>query len=205
MVPGSFPSAQKTNVIQFILQGGRPVSPRIGPFRSIPLQNITKSLITYLLIKHPPLASALYSCTRVINDLHMVVMEYLSSTKPPHRFFPGSFTHPLLPDVQIVLRDLKKAVGILHKKGTVFGDLREENVLCSSKDVDRDFLVDFDDVRKHGRIGVLPALTSDWVLARLGGRLWTSHIICRTWSGSPDGFLRGSLIQAEIKSNVLAV
>jgi len=101
-----------------------------------------------LLANHdPPLAPALYHCVRVIGGLHMVVMEYMSSAKPLHYFLLSSPPSPP-PNADVVHRDVRKALDLLHEQNWVFGDLRQINVLYSSED-ERAFLVDFDWVGKH--------------------------------------------------------
>ena len=112
----------------------------------------------------PPLAPALHSCTRVIGDLYMVVMEYLMDTdtdvKPLYDFFPQSSPHPHPPDTEVVQRDLTKALDLLHDKGLVFGDLRQANVLYSPKDGGRTYLVDFDGVGEDGKDRYSPGLNT---------------------------------------------
>ena len=99
-----------------------------------------------LLANHePPLAPALHSCTRVIGDMFMVVMEYL----------PGaSLLEVLLPlpaSVQEAIhRDVPRALEILHERDFVFGDLREANLLYLPEDGGRALLVDFDSVGRNG-------------------------------------------------------
>jgi len=101
-----------------------------------------------LLAEHdPPLAPALYHCVRVIGGLYMVVMEYMSNAKPLHYFLLLS-PRPPPPNADVVRRDVRKALDLLHGQDFVFGDLRQINVLYSSND-ERAFLVDFDWVGKH--------------------------------------------------------
>lgn len=116
-----------------------------------------------LLADHdPPLAPALYSCTRVIGGMYMVVMEYLQDAKPLDHFFPQYPTPlPPPPDVDVVRRDLTKALDLLHKKDLVFSDLRERNVLYSPKDKGRVFLIDFDAVGEHGKDRHSPCLNTE--------------------------------------------
>ena len=90
----------------------------------------------------------------------MVVMEYLQDARPLYDFFPQSSTHLPPPDVDAVRRDLTKALDLLHEKGFVFGDLRQANVLYSSRDKGRVFLVDFDGVGEHGKDRYSPCLNT---------------------------------------------
>ena len=97
----------------------------------------------------PPLAPALHSCTPVLGNLFMVVMDYVSDARSLHYLFSPS--HPLpknLPKTEVVRKDLSKALDLLHEQGFVFGDLRPANVFYSPTD-NHAFLVDFDGVGKH--------------------------------------------------------
>jgi len=115
----------------------------------------------------PPLAPTLYSCTRVVGGLYMVVMEYLSDAKPLHHFFyPSYLLSP--PTAEVIRRDLTKALDLLGGKDFVFGDLRQMNVLYSPKD-DHAYLVDFDGVGKHGEDRYSPCLNPE---AGLGVERW---------------------------------
>jgi len=104
----------------------------------------------------PPLAPALHSCTRVIGDMFMVVMEYL----------PGaSLLDVLLPlpaSVQeTIRRDVPLALDILHERDFVFGDLREANLLYLQEDGGRALLVDFDRVGRDGEDRYSACLSPD--------------------------------------------
>ena len=113
-----------------------------------------------LLAEHdPPLAPILYHCVRVIGGLYMVVMECMSNTKTLHGFFASSPPSPL-PDASAVRRDLTKALGLLHERNFVFGDLRPLNILYSPED-NRAFLVDFDGVGKHREDRYSPCLNTE--------------------------------------------
>lgn len=113
-----------------------------------------------LLANHrPPLAPALYSCSRVIGDLYMVVMEYKSDASPLHRFFPP-FGLPYLPKAEVVRAELTNALELLHREDLVFGDLRQMNILYSHQG-DRVFLVDFDWVGKDGETHYPACLNPD--------------------------------------------
>jgi len=101
-----------------------------------------------LLADHnPPLAPALYHCVRVIGGVHMVVMECMLNAKPLHYFLLSSPRSPP-PNADVVRRDVRKALDLLHGQDFVFGDLHQPNILYSSND-ERAFLVDFDWVGKH--------------------------------------------------------
>ena len=100
----------------------------------------------------PPLAPALYSCTRVIGDMYMVVMEYIPASRgcpmDRHSRFIGSSAPQLA--IEVVDRDVSKALGLLHARNLVFGDLRETNLLYLPEDGGRVLLVDFDGVGRDG-------------------------------------------------------
>jgi len=123
-----------------------------------------------LLADHkPPLAPALYCYTRVVGDLYMVVMEYVSGASALHHFTTLSpFPFPRPPNAKGIRRDLTKALELLHGKDFVFGDLRPMNILYSPKD-DRALLVDFDGVGKHGEDRYSPCLNT---LLGLGVDRW---------------------------------
>ncbi|KAF9793479.1 hypothetical protein BJ322DRAFT_132244 [Thelephora terrestris] len=104
----------------------------------------------------PPLAPALFSCNRIIGDMYMVVMEYMSDASPLHLFF-SPFTPPCPLKVEVVRKSLEKALGLLHGQDLVFGDLRQLNILYSHKG-DCVFLVDFDWVGKHREDRYSPCL-----------------------------------------------
>jgi len=118
-----------------------------------------------LLANHvPPLAPALHFCGRVVGDLYMVVMQYIAGASPLHRFFPPSAL-PRTPKPEVVRKTLTEALGLLHKQGIVFGDLRPLNIL-HSRDDDRVFLVDFDQAGKDGEDRYSPCLND---AVNLGG------------------------------------
>ena len=97
----------------------------------------------------PPLAPTLHSCTRVVGDLYMVVMDYISASSPLPRFFqPPALARSV--NAQVVKKGLTEALRLLHEQDLVFGDLRTLNILYSHES-DRIFLVDFDWVGKHGK------------------------------------------------------
>lgn len=93
----------------------------------------------------PPLAPALHFCARVIGGMHMVVMEYIPNSKGKSI----SWTPISQPVLDVVQRDVTKALDLLHKKDLVFGDLRETNLLYLPEDGGRVLFVDFDGVGRH--------------------------------------------------------
>ena len=93
----------------------------------------------------PPPAPTLHSCTPVVGDTFMAVMQYV----------PGAslFNTPMpLPTSaqEVVRRDVSKALKLLHGAHFVFGDLREANVLYLPEDGGRALLIDFDNVSRDG-------------------------------------------------------
>jgi len=94
----------------------------------------------------PPLAPALYSCTRVVGDMFMVVMEYLPGTSLRDVPLP-------LPAAtyEAVRRDISRALELLHEQDFVFGYLHEANLLYLPEDSGRALLVDFDNVGRDGK------------------------------------------------------
>jgi len=94
----------------------------------------------------PPLAPALYSCTRVAGDILMVVMEYLPVTSLRDVPLPLSAA-----TYEAVRRDVSRALELLHEQDLVFGDLQEANLLYLPEDGGRALLVDFDNVGCDGK------------------------------------------------------
>ncbi|KAF9787419.1 hypothetical protein BJ322DRAFT_1055076 [Thelephora terrestris] len=92
----------------------------------------------------PPLAPTLHACIRVIGDMFMVVMQYIS----PSDGMALADILPPRPHADVVRPHISKALDLLHAKEFVFGDLREQNVLYLSDG--RILLVDFDGVGVHG-------------------------------------------------------
>ena len=92
----------------------------------------------------PPLAPTLHSCTRVIGDLFMVVMQYISESE-------GGCLRDvsLRPNLEAVRAGVSEALRLLHGHDLVFGDLREGNLLYLPNDGGRVLFVDFDHVGKH--------------------------------------------------------
>ena len=99
-----------------------------------------------LLADHkPPLAPTLHSCTRVIGDMFMVVMQYVPGVPLLDVLLPlPAATH------EAVRRDVSEALELLHGQDLVFGDLREANILYLPEDGGRAMLVDFDGVGRDG-------------------------------------------------------
>ncbi|KAF9787382.1 hypothetical protein BJ322DRAFT_1107440 [Thelephora terrestris] len=92
----------------------------------------------------PPLAPTLHACVRVIGDMFMVVMQYVS---PSDGMALADIPEPRHPNADAVRPHISKALDLLHAKEFVFGDLREQNVLYLSDG--RILLVDFDGVGVH--------------------------------------------------------
>jgi hypothetical protein len=122
-----------------------------------------------LLASHnPPLAPALYSCTRVIGDMFMVVMQYIPVSEGKSLYAISKLPPALHPTrhstlkafeavcrnvskaLEAVRRDVSQALGLLHGQDLVFGDLREVNVLYLEEE-DHALLVDFDGVGRDGK------------------------------------------------------
>jgi hypothetical protein len=98
-----------------------------------------------LLAEHdPPLAPALHACVRVIGDMFMVVMQYIS---PSDGISLADIPLPC-PNPGAVRQQISTALGILHANEFVFGDLRRQNVLYLSDG--RILLVNFAGVGVHG-------------------------------------------------------
>jgi serine/threonine protein kinase len=77
-----------------------------------------------------------------LGELIMVVMEYVEGQTAHKRY--GNKGLP-----KGVLAQVRKAVEMLHEKETVFGDLREPNIMV--KDDGHTMLIDFDWCGKHGK------------------------------------------------------
>ena len=76
------------------------------------------------LLAEAGLAPRLYSCSRVLGELYMVVMEFLPGKTMLHscrgcKYLPWS-----------VYADIEAAIQRLHAEGIVFGDLRLSNIMC---------------------------------------------------------------------------
>ncbi|KAF9787380.1 hypothetical protein BJ322DRAFT_1055045 [Thelephora terrestris] len=91
----------------------------------------------------PPLTPTLHACVRVIGDMFMVVMQYIS----PSDGMALADILPPRPNADAVRPHISKALDLLHAKEFVFGDLREQNVMYLSDG--RILLVDFDGVGVH--------------------------------------------------------
>ncbi|KAF9644443.1 hypothetical protein BDM02DRAFT_3190581 [Thelephora ganbajun] len=107
-----------------------------------------------------PLAPALYFCARVIGDMYMVVMEYITKSRgqsiDPYSSIDGS--PPPQPVPAVVRRDVCKGLDLLHERDLVFGDLRETNLLYLAEDGGRVLFVDFDGVGRDGMDRYSPCL-----------------------------------------------
>ncbi|TBU41190.1 hypothetical protein BD309DRAFT_868775, partial [Dichomitus squalens] len=93
------------------------------------------------------LAPILYACRPVLGDLYMVVMEFVSGKTAWNMIeLCEQIPHPVWADVQ-------KAIGALHEKDLVFGDLRLPNIMCVPTESGgmRAKLVDFDWAGIHGK------------------------------------------------------
>ena len=102
---------------------------------------IVKFAVSYNETAHHLLAEAhlapkLYFCGRVVGDLFMVVMEHVDGKSI------WQLRHDITPIPGIVPTKVEEAVGLLHNKGIVFGDLRSNNILYTPSD--RVIIVDFD-------------------------------------------------------------
>ena len=111
----------------------------------------------HLLANHkPPLAPVLHSCTRVIGDMFMVVMQYLPGTSLLDVPLPlPASAH------EAVHRDVSRALELLHGHDLVFGDLREANLLYLPEEGGHVLLVDFDSVGRDGEDRYPACLNSD--------------------------------------------
>ena len=86
------------------------------------------------------LAPELLHCERISDEVHFVVMDYFDGRPMEESDLEGE-------DKDTLIKSLRKALDILHKRGFVFGDLREPNILISGGDLR---LVDFDWCGKVG-------------------------------------------------------
>ena len=108
------------------------------------------------------LAPALHFCARVIGGMYMVVMEYIPNTRGWSLDPRSSADHPpSLPKPEVIRQDITKALGLLHERGFVFGDLREANSLYLPEDGGRVLLVDFDGVGLDGKDRYSPCLNPE--------------------------------------------
>ena len=132
-----------------------------------------------LAAQNPPLAPTLYSCARVIDDMYMVVMEYISRPRGWCLDLRSSADHPpSLPVPKIIRRDVTRALGLLHGRGFVFGGLREANLLYLPEDGSRVLLVDSDGVGLDGESRYSVCLDPS---LDLGVKRW--QIMMRIWNG----------------------
>ena len=86
-----------------------------------------------------------------VGGLKLVVMEYVDGVTG-HDAYGNATT---LPDV--ILKEIEKAIALLHENGLVFGDLRPPNIMVSEE---RARLVDFDWCARDG-VGMYPASLND--------------------------------------------
>ena len=85
------------------------------------------------------LAPKLYFCIPLVGDMHMVIMDYVNS---------ASLFYKNVRNAGTIYSDVNKAIGLLHERDLVFGDLRLQNIL--PKPSRGAMLIDFDWVGKHG-------------------------------------------------------
>ncbi|EGO20791.1 hypothetical protein SERLADRAFT_477272 [Serpula lacrymans var. lacrymans S7.9] len=96
------------------------------------------------LLSDAKLAPKLHWCEPIIGGLFMVVMDHLEDGASIWRLRNSSRPKPV---PEAVLRDVKRALKLLHENRFVFGDLRDTNVVSSKE---QGFLVDFDWAGKEG-------------------------------------------------------
>ncbi|KAI1782699.1 hypothetical protein LXA43DRAFT_425094 [Ganoderma leucocontextum] len=90
----------------------------------------------------PPLAPKLYWCGEVINGKTMVVMEELGHGR--RNIHPRNSNST---DIDIVKRDIRQALDVLHANHLVHGDIREPNMVIARG---RGHLIDFDSAGEEG-------------------------------------------------------
>ena len=91
------------------------------------------------------LAPKLHFCIPLFGDMYMVIMDYVNS---------ASLFYKNIRNAGTIYSDVNKAIGLLHERDLVFGDLRAQNVL--PKPSGGAMLIDFDWVGKH-RVDRYPA------------------------------------------------
>ena len=107
-------------------------------------------------------APTLHACREVLGDLYMVVMDYIAGETA----WSLSESKKKIPPT--VWDDVKTAIEILHEKNLVFGDLRQQNIMCvptESGDGMRAKLVDFDWAGTDGKARyptTMNAKLKDW-------------------------------------------
>ncbi|RXW21534.1 hypothetical protein EST38_g4331 [Candolleomyces aberdarensis] len=114
------------------------------------------------LLSDSGLAPRLYFCERVMGDLAMVVMERVRNCVPL-AYLLNHGPEGTGSGVDFVVKKVEEAVRLLHEREIVFGNLREENILCvaaSKSSVASVLLVDFDWAAKDGE-GRYPAALND--------------------------------------------
>ncbi|KAI1797089.1 hypothetical protein LXA43DRAFT_911505 [Ganoderma leucocontextum] len=90
----------------------------------------------------PPLAPKLYWCGEVIIGKTMVVMEELGRGK--RHIYPRKYNTD---DIEIIRRDIRRALDVLHENGLVHGDVRDPNMVIAHG---RGYLIDFDSAGEEG-------------------------------------------------------
>ncbi|KAF6750431.1 hypothetical protein DFP72DRAFT_1072434 [Ephemerocybe angulata] len=111
------------------------------------------------------LAPQLHSCTRIVGDLLMVVMDYIPEATSVRQLRDAGDPLQALPAV--ILQEVKRAVTLLHYAGIVFADLRDGNILYSKDQQtgeERVVLVDFDwaDVAGKSRYSATLNTDGEW-------------------------------------------
>lgn len=107
----------------------------------------------HTLLADAQFAPKLHFCERIVGDLYMVVMDRVKG-KTIWQLCEDKTDIPT-----IVADQVEQAVNVLHMKGIVFGDLRDNNILYAQTDGSAEgkvFLVDFDWAHKDGE-GRYPA------------------------------------------------
>jgi len=93
--------------------------------------------VAHCLLAEVELAPRLHFCERVIGDLYMVVMDHVDGKSI------WQLQKDKMPVPAIVFERVSDAVGLLHEKDIVFGDLRDPNILYDASK-GQVVLVDFD-------------------------------------------------------------
>ncbi|KAF6743657.1 hypothetical protein DFP72DRAFT_1020092 [Ephemerocybe angulata] len=118
------------------LDDGKPVVIKFMPFYNED---------AHTLLAEAGLAPQLHFCNPIVGDLVMVVMEDIRGAATSVRQLMQGHRCPRLSHV--ILKEVKRAVKLLHDADMVFGDLREGNILYSNDQEtgqERIVLVDFD-------------------------------------------------------------
>ena len=96
------------------------------------------------------LAPNLHFCIPLVEDMHMVIMDYINSA--------SLFYYKNIRNARTIYSDVNKAIGLLHERELVFGDLRPQNIL--PKPNRGAMLIDFDWVGKRTRHMIYSCLMS---------------------------------------------